>query len=280
MADDNEKFFDWVRTSLLGDSAFQIALLRLLIKKGLISEQEFLRELRRVGAHHPQEDIALSAFTEADCRSDGAFGWHPGGSEATRALAEMAGIREETKLLDVGSALGGSVRQLVEAYGCNATGLDADFIRIFEAIKRAKAMRLDDRADFLLANAFNMPFADGTFDVVWRQSAPITPFNEEKLLEECARVLKKGGVLACQQGMKTDKLTDEDTRNQPELSRRMLLDEYLFLVEKAGMKVEKVETERATRFEKDFYRALNNERYLRLYEEGKLIGCMFVARRI
>ena len=270
---------DWVQSALLGGSVFDIALIRLLVKKGILSQEELLTEMRTVQAHHPQEDIALVGYTEEDCRSDTKLGWHAGGSRATRLLAEMAGISEESAVLDVGSALGGSARQLAEHYGCNVTGLDADFLRVFESIKRAKTRRLDDRATFMLGNAFHMPFGDETFDVVWRQCAPITPFNEERLLEECARVLKKGGVFGCQQGMRTEDLSEEDTRNDPELQRRSLLDEYRFLVEKVGLQIEKIDTESPTRYDMDFCESRGLTKQLALYQERKLIAVIFVARK-
>jgi len=273
------EFDEWVRTSLLGGAAFDIALVRLLVKKKLITEQEILDEMRAVQARHPQEDISLAAFTEADCRSDGAAGWHAGGSVATRRLARMARISARSVVLDVGSALGGSARQLAETLGCRVTGLDADFIRVMESTRRTKAMALDEQVTFMLGNAFRMPFADGSFDVVWRQCAPITPFNEDRLLRECARVLKKGGVLACQQGMRTEKLKESDTYNDPELSSRMTPDEYVYLMEKAGLKSVKVDTKTPTRYDIAFYKRRKKKKYVKLYEQGKLLGTMLVAKK-
>jgi len=270
---------DWLRSSILGSSVFDIALVRLLVKKGVISEEEILAEMRTVQAQHPQEDMALTGYTEDDCRSDTDLGWHAGGSKSTKLLADMAGITEESVVLDVGSALGGSARQLAETYGCTVTGLDADFLRVFESIKRTKARGLDDRATVMLGNAFSMPFAEGSFDVVWRQCAPITPFNEERLLGECARVLKSGGVMAFQQGMRTDKLTEEDMRNDPELQRRTLVDEYRFLIEKTGLKIEQADTDTPTRHDMDFCEARGRMKHLELYKEGKLVGAVFIARK-
>ncbi|MEW6355805.1 MAG: methyltransferase domain-containing protein [Planctomycetota bacterium] len=273
------EYEDWLRSAILGGSVFDIALVRLLVKKGVVTQEEILTEMRTVQAHHPQEDIALVGYTEADCRSDTDLGWHAGGSRATRLLAEMAGISEQSSVLDVGSALGGSARQLAETYGCTVTGLDVAFLRVLESVKRTKASRLDDRVTFMLGNAFNMPFETEAFDVVWRQCAPITPFNEERLLEECVRVLKKDGVFICQQGMRTEKLTEEDTRNAPDLQRRMLFDEYRFLAEKAGLAIETVDTETPTRYEMEYCESRGLAKHLKLYQEKKLIGAIFLGRK-
>jgi SAM-dependent methyltransferase len=269
----------WLRDTALGDAALQLALIRLLVRKGLLTEAEVIKELRSVQARSPQEDLGLVRHAEEECRSDAGGVWHPGGSRATALMAEMAGITSAHHVLDVGCALGGAARQLAESFGCRVTGLDADFVRILECIKRTKARGLDHLADFIAANAFNMPFEPETFDVVWRQFAPITPFNEERLLAECARVLKRGGVLVCMHGMKTEKLTEPEMVNDPELWRRMLYGDYRFFLERAGFRVEKVETEQPTRFDVEFCQAPGREKYLQLLHEGKLLSAIFIARR-
>jgi len=269
----------WLRDALLGDAAVQLALIRLLVRKGMLTESEVIKELRSVQAGSAQEDLGLIRHAEEECRSDAGGMWHPGGSRATALMAEMAGITSEHHVLDVGCALGGATRQLAESFGCRVTGLDADFVRVLECIKRTKARGLDHLADFIVANAFNMPFEPGTFDVVWRQFAPITPFNEERLLAECARVLKPGGALVCMHGMKTEKLTEVEAVNDPELRRRMLYGEYRFLLERAGFRVEKVETEAPTRFDVEFCQAHDREKYLQLLREAKLLSAIFIARK-
>lgn len=268
----------WLKESILGEAATQLALIRLLVRKGVLTEAEVLKEVRSVQAGNPQEDLGLIRHTEEACRSDADGLWHPGGSQATALMAQMAGLTSQMHVLDVGCALGGAARQLAESIGCRVTGLDADFVRILECIKRTKARGLEHLVDFTMANAFNMPFTDNTFDVVWRQFAPITPYNEERLLAECARVLKPGGVLVCMHGMKTERLTEAETVNDPELSRRMLYAEYRFLLERAKFRVEKVETETATRFELEFCKRHGRQKYAQLLRDGKLLSAIFVAR--
>ena len=280
MTTEKDKGFEaWLREAILGDAAVQLALIRLLVRKGLLTEAEVLKEVRSVQGENPQEDMGLARYTEEECRSDGKGPWHPGGSQATALMAKMAGITSESHVLDLGCALGGAARQLAESLGCRVTGLDADFVRILECLKRTKARGLDHLVDFTMANAFNMPFEPGAFDVVWRQFAPITPFNEERLLAECARVLKPGGPLVCMHGMKTDKLTDAETVNDPELSRRMLYSEYHFLLERAGFRIEKVDTETATRFDVEFCERQGRQKHLQLLREGKLLSAIFIARK-
>ena len=50
--------------------------------------------------------------------------FHIRGRKSTLALAEQMNLSEETRVLDMGSGLGGPARTLAEAYGCHVTGLD------------------------------------------------------------------------------------------------------------------------------------------------------------
>jgi hypothetical protein len=79
--------------------------------------------------------------------------------------------------------------------------------------------------------------------------------------------------------MKTDKLTDAETVNDPELSRRMLYSEYHFLLERAGFRIEKVDTETATRFDVEFCERQGRQKHLQLLREGKLLSAIFIARK-
>jgi len=49
---------------------------------------------------------------------------------------------------------------------------------------------------FRLGNALDMPFRAGSFDVVWGQDAWCYATDKERLVRECARVLRPGGTVA------------------------------------------------------------------------------------
>lgn len=129
---------------------------------------------------------------------------HPGGVEDTRVLAEKACIREGIKVLDVGCALGGPARFLAENYECHVTGLDATDSMLEEASKRNKSAGLDGMIELRLGNALDMPFGDGTFDVIWGQDAWCYMSDKEQLIKECARVIKPQGTLAFTDWLETD----------------------------------------------------------------------------
>ncbi|TLU82864.1 MAG: methyltransferase domain-containing protein [Chlorobium sp.] len=135
---------------------------------------------------------------------------HVGGEEETGILAEKAGIDPDSHVLDVCSALGGPARHLVQTYGCRVTGLDATLRMHEEAVRRTKEAGLDGRIEYRLGNALDMPFPANTFDVVWGQDAWCYITDKKRLIEECARVLKPGGVLAFTDWLETGPMTEDE----------------------------------------------------------------------
>jgi SAM-dependent methyltransferase len=85
---------------------------------------------------------------------------------------------------------------LAESYGCRVTTVDlsADFCEIAEWLNRATG--LSERITVLQADALNLPFANGSFDVVWSQHAQMNIADKRRLYSEARRVLKDGGRLA------------------------------------------------------------------------------------
>jgi ubiquinone/menaquinone biosynthesis C-methylase UbiE len=121
--------------------------------------------------------------------------FHTGGKHATRQLAERAGLHAGQSVLDAGGGIGGPARTLAALYGCAVTVLDST-----EAYCQAGAILtaltgLSDRVTFRHGNALDMPFADGSFDVVWTQHATMNVDDKERLFAEAFRVLRPGGRL-------------------------------------------------------------------------------------
>jgi ubiquinone/menaquinone biosynthesis C-methylase UbiE len=122
--------------------------------------------------------------------------FHAGGMEATRQLATLAGLEAGQRVLDVGSGTGGPARFLAEACGCSVVGVDltAEYCRIAEAL--TERVGLGDKVSFRTANALDLPFDDGCFDVVWTQHVAMNIADRPGLYREIHRVLRPGGKLA------------------------------------------------------------------------------------
>lgn len=122
--------------------------------------------------------------------------FHVRGLAATGELADLAGIDASTRVLDVGSGIGGPARFLAESRGCSVVGIDltAEYCRLATALTARTG--LVDKVSFQAANALELPFADASFDVAWTQHVAMNIGDRPKLYGEMFRVLKSGGRIA------------------------------------------------------------------------------------
>ena len=125
--------------------------------------------------------------------------FHTGGLRASRELRELAQIRAEDRVLDVGAGLAGPARMLASAPGCRVDCIDmsADYCAGAALLNRLTG--LDDRINVHKGSALDMPFADDSFDVVWMQNVGMNIADKRGLYAEICRVLKPGGRFAFQE---------------------------------------------------------------------------------
>jgi SAM-dependent methyltransferase len=149
--------------------------------------ETILAALRRMG-----KDV--DALTPEDLAPIDAF--HVRGRAATEELARFCTLGPEHHVLDVGCGLGGSARYLALQCGCRATGLDLTPEYVQAAQMLTARLRLDERVDFRVGSALEMPFDDGAFDVVWSEHAQMNIADKPQLYGEIHRVLKTSGRFA------------------------------------------------------------------------------------
>ena len=125
--------------------------------------------------------------------------FHTGGLRASREMLEMARIRAEDRVLDIGSGLGGSARLLASALGCRVDCLElsADYCAGAALLNRLTG--LEDRIEVHQGSALDLPFPDASFDVVWMQNVGMNIADKRKLYGEIFRVLGPGGRYAFQE---------------------------------------------------------------------------------
>ncbi len=152
-----------------------------------INEQQILEKLERDG-------ITLEGLSEAELQAYDQD--HYGGIAITEQLAEDAGIAVGHHVLDVCSGMGGPARYFAHHRGCRVTGLDLTESRVASAGRLTSLVRLDHLVDFRQGNAQAMPFDGATFDTAISQEALLHVPDKRAVINECARVLKPGGVLA------------------------------------------------------------------------------------
>jgi SAM-dependent methyltransferase len=163
-----------------------------------MNEGQILHDLARDG-------IALEGLTEDTLQNYDQD--HFGGLEAVDILAAKAGIDAASHVLDVCSGMGGPARYLASRLGCRVTGLDITQSRHQSSIRLTELVGLQHLVAFRHGSALAMPFADASFDVVIGQEAFAHVPDKQRLIAECARVVKPGGRIAFTDIMAGERLT-------------------------------------------------------------------------
>lgn len=144
-----------------------------------------------------QKALARTGETVSSHADTEAFDeFHIRGREATRALAELAGLSAGMRVLDLGCGIGGPARTLAAEYGCIVTGVDLveEYVRAAEML--TARVGLSDRVDFRHGDMAALPFGPASFDAVWTVHTTMNVENKPDLFAGMARVLKPGGLLA------------------------------------------------------------------------------------
>ncbi len=134
----------------------------------------------------------------------------PGGPEEVDRVLDGLSL-EGKSVLDIGCGSGGITIHILQRFGpAHVTGFDVEEPVIAAARRRAAEKGLSDRATFVQGPPGPLPFADGTFDVVFSKDALIHVPDKEWLFGEIFRLLKPGGDFAA-----SDWLTSHDGEPSP-----------------------------------------------------------------
>ena len=125
--------------------------------------------------------------------------FHTGGVRASRELMELAQIRAEDRVLDIGAGLAGAARLLASAMGCRVDCIEPSPDYCAGAVLLNRLTGLDHRIEVHRGSALELPFPDDSFDVVWMQNVAMNIADKPKLYGEIFRVLKPGGRYAFQE---------------------------------------------------------------------------------
>jgi sarcosine/dimethylglycine N-methyltransferase len=230
---------------------------------------------------------------------------HYGGVEANDSLAQAAGIKAQHRVLDVCCGLGGPARYLAYRYGCKVVGLDFTESRFLAAQRLTRLTGLDHLVSFRHGNALAMPFDAAEFDVAIGQEAWCHVPDKARLIAECARVVKPGGVIAFTDILRMPTLTETEwQRLAHEMTYADLgsFERYRELLAQNGFSLERCEdlsSHWAEILKKRLvmYRSLKDDTarrfgqarqdewdssyafFVGLYQIGKLGGGRFVARK-
>jgi cyclopropane fatty-acyl-phospholipid synthase-like methyltransferase len=114
----------------------------------------------------------------------------------TRLMVRAAHVESGVVVLDVGCGTGTQACHLAAEFGATVVGITTSEVGVAASRARAEALGLSDLTTFEVRDAQNNGFEDGSFDRVWvLESSHLMPARD-RLIAECARVLRPDGRLA------------------------------------------------------------------------------------
>ncbi|MDP6788692.1 MAG: methyltransferase domain-containing protein [Rhodospirillales bacterium] len=166
--------------------------------------------------------------------------FHIRGRKATLELAGRMMLSRDSRVLDIGSGLGGPARTVAEEYGCHVTGLDLTQAFCDAAATLSDWVELGERVAFQQGDATDLPFADNHFDAAMTIHAAMNIAAKDKVYEQARRVLKPAGVFAAYdvlQGEGGDVLYPAPWARDPAISHLATPEEMQSLLADAGFKI-------------------------------------------
>jgi len=119
--------------------------------------------------------------------------FHTRGLAATRELIAFAGVEPGSRVVDVGSGLGGVARVLASEKNCHVIGVDITKEYCDVATLLSRLTRLEQLTDFRHGDATALPLDSGQFDLALTMQIQMNIEDKHQFYAEIFRVLKPGG---------------------------------------------------------------------------------------
>jgi sarcosine/dimethylglycine N-methyltransferase len=108
-------------------------------------------------------------------------------------MASKLNLNTSIKLLDLGSGYGGAARYLAKNFGFQVTCLNLSKTQNDRNRGLNEKHNLDNLITVVEGNFEDIPFPEGSFDIVWSQDAIVHSANRELVVQEVTRVLNDSG---------------------------------------------------------------------------------------
>ncbi|MCF7798847.1 methyltransferase domain-containing protein [Candidatus Woesearchaeota archaeon] len=120
-----------------------------------------------------------------------------GGKNTVREILKNTFSSKETKVLEVGCTNGFSSLEIARTIKCQVVGIDINKESIKLANKRKnKDATISNLVTFKEASAYDIPFKDESFDLLFCGNATSFMDEKEKAIKEYKRVVKQWGFIA------------------------------------------------------------------------------------
>lgn len=166
--------------------------------------------------------------------------FHIRGRQATLELAGALNLTPQSRVLDIGSGLGGPARTVAEVHGCRVTGIDLTKAFCDAATTLSEWVGLGGLVTFQQGDATSLPFADGSFDAAMTIHVAMNIARKDLVYAEAKRVLKRGGRFAIYdvlQGEGGEVLYPVPWAREPSISHLATRDEMQSLLAQAGFRI-------------------------------------------
>jgi sarcosine/dimethylglycine N-methyltransferase len=121
-----------------------------------------------------------------------------------RMAQRLSRLDGNSRVLDLGSGYGGSMRWLAKTFACRCVALNLSEVENQRARQMNEAQGVAALIDVVDASFERLDFPDASFDVLWSQDAILHSGAREQVLREAARVLKPGGEFVMTDPMQAD----------------------------------------------------------------------------
>jgi len=155
-------------------------------------------------------------------------------------LAQLAGVKPGSEILDIGCGLGASTLYLAKNYKAAVTGITISEVQVEMATKAAATEQLD--AKFLLMDAEAMHFQK-QFDLLWSVESISHYQRREEFFASAAKLLKPGGLFAITDWFKKENLTPAETKKfidpieKGMLVELQIMDDYEHFLTSNGLQI-------------------------------------------
>ncbi len=113
-----------------------------------------------------------------------------------RRLANKAGVRQGSRVLDIGCGLGGSSFWLARELDCEVVGITISPVQCWMAEQRARRAGLTAQTRFEVHDANSLDLGSESFDAIWIVECSEHLEDRRNFLRRCATTLRPGGSLA------------------------------------------------------------------------------------
>ncbi|MGB3345788.1 MAG: class I SAM-dependent methyltransferase [Candidatus Humimicrobiia bacterium] len=144
-----------------------------------------------------KKQISSKEASEIYFEMQAAFGFtkHTGGLKATNELIELCHINQGKYVLDVGCGVGRTACYIAKKTRSRVVGVDISEGMINRSSERAKREGVENRVEFKVADAQDLPFENALFDAVIGESITAFPEDKQRAVGEYVRVTKPGGYV-------------------------------------------------------------------------------------